>query len=171
MRLATLTLGLLSFSALTLGSSPEDALKDLPQVRFPEPQRVVSGAIAETHLQAIKAAGIQHVVSLRPAQENPGFDEPRAVAAHGLEFHAIPIQGPQSLTRENARALDAVLEQIGDEPALLHCSSGNRVGALIALREAWVHGKSSDEAIATGKRWGLTTLEGAVTDALSQSER
>lgn len=169
MRFAVLTLGL-AFAALALASTPEEALKDLPQVRFPAPHRVVSGTINETHLQALKAAGIRHVVSLRPAEENPNFDEPSAVAAQGLQFYAIPIKGPQSLTRENAQALDDLLEQIGDAPALLHCSSGNRVGALITLREAWILGKSTEEAIATGKRWGLLALEGTVRDMLSRPE-
>jgi uncharacterized protein (TIGR01244 family) len=167
-RIATLTLGL-AFAVLTLASTLEAKLKELPQVRFPEPQKVVSGALDATHLEAVKAAGIQHVVTLRPAEENPDFDEPSAVAALGLEFHAIPIKGPQSLTRENAQALHKILDEIGDEPALLHCSSGNRVGALIALREAWINGKSPDEAIAIGKRWGLAGLEKAVGTALSTS--
>ena len=131
---------------------------------------MVSGTINDAHLDVIKAAGIRHVVSLRPAEENPSFDEPSAVAAHGLVFHAIPIKGPQSLTRDNAQALDDVLRQIGDEPALLHCSSGNRVGALIALREAWIKGQPAEEAIATGKRWGLAALEGAVRNTLNSSK-
>lgn len=169
MRFAAFTLGLV-LCATTFASTPEKKLKELPQVRFPEQHRVVSGAIDETHLEAIKAAGIQHVVSLRPAEENPSFDEPRAVAAHGLTFHAIPIKGPQSLTRDNAQALDEVLRQIGDESALLHCSSGNRVGALIALREAWINGQPTEEAIAIGKHWGLTALESAVRNTLNSSK-
>ena len=163
------TLGL-AFWLTTFASTPQDTLKDLPQVRFPEQHRVVSGAINEEHLNAIKAAGIQHVVSLRPQEENPSFDEPSAVAKRGLEFHAIPIKGPQSLTRENAKALDDALKAIGDESALLHCSSGNRVGAVMALREAWFNGKSKEEAIEIGKHWGLTALEPAVRDVLSRSE-
>ena len=169
MHFLVLPLGL-ALAAGALASTPEETLKDLPQVRFPEPHRVVSGTINEIHLEAIKAAGIQHVVSLRPAEENPGFNESRMVVASGIEFYAIPIKGRESLTRENAQALDVVLKQIGDEPVLLHCSSGNRVGALIALREAWINGKSPDEAIAIGKRWGLAALEGAVRDRLNDKE-
>lgn len=168
-RFAVLTLSL-AFAAFATASTPEEILKALPQVRFPEAHRVVSGAIDEAHMQAIKASGIQHVVSLRPAEENPNFDEPSAAAAQGLEFHAIPIKGPQSLTRENAQTLDDVLAEIGEESALLHCSSGNRVGALIALREAWIKGRPTEEAIETGKRWGLAALENAVRTTLSSSE-
>lgn len=135
------------------------ALRDLPQVRFPASNRVVSGAIAESHLAALRSAGVRHVVNLRPAEENPNFDEAEAVEAFGLEYHAVPIEGVRSLTIENARALDRILKRIGDEPALLHCSSGNRVGALVALREAWIEGVPAEQAIDTGKAWGLTRLE------------
>ena len=50
---------------------------------------------------------------------------------------------------------------------LVHCASGNRVGALIALQ----HGLESgdvDAAIAEGKRWGLTRLEPVVRNALTK---
>jgi uncharacterized protein (TIGR01244 family) len=168
MRFALLTTGL-AFAALSLAATLESALKELPQVRFPESRRVVSGTIDEMHIQALKDAGIKHVVSLRRAEENPQFDEAKAVAAHGLKFHALPIKGPQSLTLDNAQTLDHILNEVGHEPALLHCSSGNRVGALIALREGWIKGKSVEDAIETGKRWGLGGLESAVREALSSS--
>ena len=168
MRFAAFTLGLI-VSLITFASTLQETLKDLPQVRFPEAHTVVSGAIDEAHLEAVKAAGIDHVVNLRPAEENPSFDERSAAEALGLKYHAIPIKGAQSLTRENAEALDQILDQIGDAPVLLHCSSGNRVGALIALREAWINGKPNEDAIAIGKRWGLAALEPAVREKLSPS--
>lgn len=145
-------------------------LRDLPQVRFPAPNRVVSGALDASHLDAVQRAGIRHVVSLRPAEENPKFDEAQAVGRLGLEYHELPIEGAQSLTKENAEAFDRILKEIGDESALLHCSSGNRVGALIAIREAWIRGESPEQAIAKGKRWGLTQLEGAVRAVLEEGQ-
>ncbi len=144
------------------GDMNEQLLGELPQARFPGSNRVVTGAIDASHLNAVKRAGIRHVLNLRPAEENPKFDEAQAVRQLGLEYHALPIKGAQSLTMENAHALDRILKDIGEEPALLHCSSGNRVGALIAVREAWIRGEPAEQAIATGKKWGLTQLEGPV---------
>ncbi len=170
LRLSLLLLAAIFGVAAHAAELDVQALRDFPEVRFPAPNRVVSGAISEAQLSALRSAGIRHVVNLRPIEENPNFDEARAAKALGLEYHAIPIEGAQSLTMENARALDRTLKEIGDEPALLHCSSGNRVGALIALREAWIVGVPVEQAIATGKKWGLTRLEQPVR-ALLDSEK
>ena len=144
----------------------EASLSELPQVRYPQEYRVVSGALEAADVRRLREAGIRHVINLRPTEENPQFDEAREVLEQGLVYHYIPIRGGQSLTSENARELDRLLEQIGNEPTLIHCSSGNRVGALIAVREAWIKGRSADAAIAEGKNWGLTKLESTVRDLL-----
>lgn len=161
------SIALLAFAVASRAADTE-ALADLPQVRFPEAHRVVSGAIDGAHVEQLREAGIRHVINLRPAAENPQFDEAGVVEEHGLSYHYLPIEGAQSLTPENAIALDRMLTAIGDEPALIHCSSGNRVGALIALREAWVRGRDPEEAIEEGKRWGLTRLEDDVRSALER---
>jgi len=44
-------------------------------------------------------------------------------------------------------------------PIVVHCASSNRVGAMAALRAAWLQGQSADQAIETGKAWGLKSLE------------
>ncbi|MFO7306176.1 MAG: sulfur transferase domain-containing protein [Gammaproteobacteria bacterium] len=148
----------------------DDVLADLsdslPQGRMPAPNRVVSGGIDSTHMELLRRAGVEHIVSLRPAEETPGFDEAHAAAQHGLVYHSIPIRGAESLTVDNVRKLDRILHEIGDASALLHCSSGNRVGALIALREAWLYGRPVEHAIAVGREWGLTKLEPTVRELL-----
>jgi uncharacterized protein (TIGR01244 family) len=143
-------------------------LADLPHVRFPEAHRVVSGAIDPANVEQLREAGIRHVINLRPIAENPQFDEAGVVEAHGLRYHYLPIEGARSLTRDNVLVFDRILSEVGNEPALIHCSTGNRVGALIALREAWVRGREPQEAIEEGKRWGLTRLEDNVRAALER---
>jgi hypothetical protein len=49
---------------------------------------VVSGAIDASHVATPRRAGIRHVVNLRPAEENPEFDEASVVAEQGLEYHS-----------------------------------------------------------------------------------
>jgi len=167
--------GLLLFGLnLQVGATAENAdvppapLGDLPNVRYPEAHRIVSGAIDAAAVAKLRAAGVRHVINLRTPAESPGFDESRAVTEQGLAYHALPIAGRESLTMENARRLDDLLKQIGAESVLIHCASGNRVGALVAVREAWIKGRSPDEAIAEGKRWGLTKLEDTVRAVLSE---
>jgi protein tyrosine phosphatase (PTP) superfamily phosphohydrolase (DUF442 family) len=62
--------------------------------------------------------------------------------------------------------LDDVLQEI-DGPVLLHCGSGNRVGAVLALRHS-LSGASEEEAIAFGNDAGLTKLEDVVRERLSE---
>lgn len=147
-------------------AQPPELSAEPPNARHPAPNRIASGAVDRGDLERLRAAGVEHVVNLRTPEEQGSFDEAKAAASAGLTYHQIPIKGAQSLTRENAQKLDAVLAQIGDDKAIVHCASGNRVGALIAVREAWLKGRSSDEALAEGRRWGLTSLEPAVKKLL-----
>ena len=146
-------------------------LAELPDLRQPRDNRFVSGAIDAADVGRIRAAGVKHLINLRTAEESQGFDEARIATGLGLDYLAIPIVGAQSLTKENAQKLNQLLEQAGDELTLIHCASGNRVGALIAVREAWIKGRSTEAAIAEGKRWGLTSLEEAVRSTLQNASQ
>jgi uncharacterized protein (TIGR01244 family) len=158
---------LLELTSIQAMGADDAVAVELPNLRRPQENRISSGTIDAADLGRLRAAGIKHVINLRTAEESHDFDEERIAAGLGIDYHSIPIAGPQSLTRENARKLDELLDQVGDEPTLVHCGSGNRVGALIAVREAWINGKPAEEAIAAGKRWGLTSLEGAVRSVLA----
>ena len=168
----SMLLNLLLLLVLIPAFAADDAvLGDLPNLRHPQQNRIVAGAIDAADLGRLRAAGIKHVISLRTAEEVQGFDEAGIAGGLGIDYHSIPIKGALSLTKENAAALDALLEQIGDEPTLVHCGSGNRVGGLIAVREALINGQSTEAAIAEGKRWGLTSLEDAVRTALDEASK
>ena len=65
---------------------------------------------------------------------------------------------------ENAERLDSLIEQY-DGPVLVHCGSGNRVGALLALRES-LNGASDEEALEYGREGGMTRLEDVVKERL-----
>jgi hypothetical protein len=45
---------------------------------------------------------------------------------------------------------------------VIACASGNRVGALLALREFWLEDAEPEAALALGKAAGLTRLEPSV---------
>jgi hypothetical protein len=51
----------------------------------------------------------------------------------------------------------------------VHCASGNRVGAMMALREAWLRGATSEHALEVGRTWGMKGLEPDV-NALLQTK-
>ncbi|MDG6347622.1 protein tyrosine phosphatase family protein [Luteimonas sp. 8-5] len=127
-----------------------------------------SGRISQGDIAKLEAAGIRHVIDLAQDGETPEFDEAAAMQAAGIGYDNLPISGPDALTRANVEAFDRLLAG-AQAPVLVHCASGNRVGAMAALRAAWIEGVPVEEAIATGRAWGLRSLEAAVRERLAAS--
>jgi uncharacterized protein (TIGR01244 family) len=77
--------------------------------------------------------GVTTVVNLRTASEEEYMkEEASAVEALGMRYHHIPVDGAGALNLANAEKLAAVLRD-AKGPVWVHCSTGNRSGALIAL--------------------------------------
>lgn len=129
----------------------------------------VTGRIAASDIEPLRDAGIRRVVDLTPDEETPDFDEASAVGAAGLDYANLPLRGAGDLTRDNVVAFDALMRD-ATQPALVHCASGNRVGAMAALRAVWIEGKSVEDALAIGKAWGLTGLEGEVRRRIASGD-
>src|SRR5690606_6890957 len=148
---------------------PSDGTPHTPALsRFanPTPKIHTGGRITAEDLPALRAAGITHIIDLTPDAETPDFDEATAVRAAGLSYDNLPIAGSADLHRGSVDAFDQLLRGI-QGPALVHCASGNRVGALAALRAAWLQDADEEAAIAEGHRWGLRSLEGEVRARLA----
>jgi uncharacterized protein (TIGR01244 family) len=109
--------------------------------------------------------GVRTVIDLRTDEEDRGFDEATEVERRGMRYVRLPIGGADDLTAENATALKKTLDQSGDG-VLLHCASGNRVGALLALMAAQHESATPAEALDFGRRAGLKSLEPAVAEKL-----
>lgn len=135
---------------------------DLPNAREPEPDLLTGGQPSRACLEAARAAGYRTVVNLRPAGEFKDFDESRVARELGFDYVTIPIAEASDLDGEAVTALDAVLADPQRRPALIHCGSGNRVGALFAVHAHRKRGLGVDEALACGERAGLTKLREAV---------
>ena len=147
--------------ALSSCATRMPAMADLPPLqRLAEPERgtFASGRLAAGDMDAIQRSGIREVIDLSLDEETPGFDEAAAVRSRGMAYRNLPIGGAGDLTLDKVMAFDALLRSAG--PSLLvHCASSNRVGAMAALRAAWVQGASAEQSIAIGKSWGLHGLE------------
>lgn len=109
--------------------------------------------------------GYAAVVDLRTEGESRGLDERAVVEDLGMDYVTLPI-ARDGISFENARALDRLISGY-DEPVLIHCGSGNRVGALLALRSS-LEGADDEAAIEAGRAGGLTGLEGRVQEVLSE---
>ncbi|MGH8110890.1 MAG: beta-lactamase hydrolase domain-containing protein [Rhodanobacteraceae bacterium] len=139
----------------TRAANPVVDVEGLPNLKHPAPDCIVGGQPTPDQLAGAARAGVRRVINLRGASEDAGYDEAACAAELGLEYHAVPITGPQDLTLEKARELDALLTAANGPTTLIHCASGARVGALMALRAGWLQGQATDAAIASGRRWGL----------------
>lgn len=114
----------------------------------------------------LKEKGYTTVIDLRGLPEDRGFDEKAVVDANGLAYLQLPIAGAAGLTVENANALHALLKDNAGE-LFVHCASGNRVGALIAMGAFMNDNLSVDDALALGKAAGLTGFENDIKAMLT----
>lgn len=133
----------------------------LPQLAEPARGVFTSGRLTDVDVASIERSGIREVIDLTLDSETPDFDEATAARSRGLVYRNLPISGANGLSLENVLAFDAMLRS-AKRPVLVHCASSNRVGAIAALKAAWVDGATPEQAMALGKSWGLKGLEAEV---------
>ena len=139
--------------------------------RAPESDVLATGQPTAEQFEIMAEQGIKHVINLRTLGEDAGFDEKTIVESLGMSYHSIPVSvGEGGINPENSQALQSLLEEFGDEGAVVHCATGNRVGALISL-SVFEDGGSLDDSIAEGARWGMTSerLQSVVRDTLLEN--
>jgi len=123
-----------------------------------------TGQPDEAALQVFADSGYVAVIDLRTDKEKRGIEEAAVVEGFGMQYVNVPIAGVKGVNFESARALQQVLADF-DEPVLVHCGSGNRVGALLALGQV-LDGADHESAIEHGKTAGMTVLEKRVREVL-----
>ncbi|MEP6883567.1 MAG: sulfur transferase domain-containing protein [Gammaproteobacteria bacterium] len=127
-----------------------------------------SGQPSETEFRELVAGHFQRIIDLRPPAEDRGFDEAAEAVARSLNYFNLPIAGEADFTPANLAKFDQLLSDRSAPRTLVHCASGNRVGALFALRGAWLKGANLEDAIALGRLAGLRGMEGAVRTAIAK---
>ncbi len=145
------------------------ALAALPNLATPAPNIAAAGRLQAKDIPVIAKAGVRHVIDLTVDSETPDFDEAVVVRSAGMRYENLPIRGAEDLTPDNVARFDRLITEVGTVPTLVHCSSSNRVGAMAALRAAWIQGQSVEAALEQGRRWGLKGLEPVVRERLSAS--
>lgn len=140
---------------------------EVPNVRQPAPNLITGGHPTRSDLEALKDAGITTLINLQGLEES-SLDEAAIADELGLRYIALPVTSRNDLTFENAEKLDAALK-LAEGPTFLHCASGNRVGALMALRAFHVQKMSPSEAMKVGAEAGLTSLTSTVDELISNA--
>lgn len=114
------------------------------QVKKINEQLTVAGQVTPEQLQQAAAEGYKSVLNLRSPDEQ-GFvqDEQQQVEAAGLQYVNIPVK-PNEMTDE---LTTQVLEQIDNllKPALIHCASSMRAGAMAFMNVATRQGMTPEE--------------------------
>ena len=132
----------------------------------PQPGLHTGGQPLQEDLARLQTEGVRTVIDLRGTQEERGYDEAVEARRLGMTYIALPISGKDDVTPANAKALGELLRaQDGD--VLLHCASGNRVGALLAM-DAVARGVPREEALELGRKAGLKSLEPVVVEQLGK---
>ncbi|MBB1060176.1 beta-lactamase hydrolase domain-containing protein [Marilutibacter spongiae] len=139
-------------------SPPADpSATGIPHLRLARSGLLAAGQPAPEDWDRLRAMGVTRVVNLRTDTEMAGRDEAAEVAAAGMAYDAIPVEGGAGIDAANAERLRVLLA--GSEgTVLVHCASGNRVGGLVALAAA-LDGMPAGEAVELGRRAGLGMAE------------
>jgi uncharacterized protein (TIGR01244 family) len=140
----------------------------IPNFKRPIIDIAIGGQPSLEQLARVKDDGFKSVLNLRPSTENAGFDEHAEVTRLGMKYLHLPVATAKDLTRAAADNLGQILNDKTNLPILVHCGSGNRVGALFALRAAWIDGASPDDAVNIGQQYGLTKMEADVRQILAE---
>jgi len=150
-----------------------DATLLLPirNARIPMDGVLSGGQPTREQIEAAAHAGYRTVINMRGEKE-PGFEwESQMVEELGMKYELLPVTGKDGLSREDIERFDSVLTAaLKEGPVLLHCASGNRIGAVLALRAVWVEEMDPEEALTYGRSSGMTRAEGVARELLGVAE-
>src|SRR3954469_4430743 len=119
------------------------------------------GATKAEAVPELKKMGFASIINLRVASE-PGanVDEEAADAeTAGIKFFHIPFNTPAPDPKEREQAADEYLKTLttpGNEPAYIHCASGNRAAAMWMIKRIAIDRWDSERAGTEAASLGLT---------------
>jgi uncharacterized protein (TIGR01244 family) len=115
----------------------------------------MGGQPTEADLEALSARGVRRVINLRKDGEFQDYDERSRAEALGLEYVTLQFSTPEELTDSVLARSRELLKQSSERGTLLHCGSGNRVGALWLAHRTLDDGLAWDAALREAQAVGL----------------
>ncbi len=126
--------------------------------RIQDPQIAGGGQPDPQHLADLKQQGVRSVINLRAPEEPVEFDEAQSCADLGLSYQYLPVAGGDAIDADTVKTFCRLLADATNEGTVyVHCATGNRAGALLAL-DRICSGSDVEDAIAFGKQYGLDSL-------------
>ncbi len=117
-----------------------------------------AGQPEEEHFERLAEAGYKMIIDLRTLEEDRGLDEQEVVESAGMEYVNIPV-GHEDVENETFERFRELMKDPERRPVLVHCSSANRVGALLIPYFVLDEGKNTDEAVKMASEVGLKSDE------------
>ena len=145
-----------------------------PLINLPNRQVPFDGVLTggQPTLDQIKQAaetGFKAVINLRTDNELPDPNQELTwVEGCGMKYFHIPISVTAGFTPQNAKVFAEVLSKHENYPLIVHCKSGERVGAMFALKVFHIDEKDIEEALLIGERAGLIKLAPTVRKILER---
>jgi uncharacterized protein (TIGR01244 family) len=117
-----------------------------------------AGAVTPEAVAGIKKMGFASLINLRLASEQ-GVDieaEAAAAKAAGIHFIHLPFNG-SSPDPAAADQFLKIIAQPGNQPAFIHCASGNRAAAMWMIKRILIDKWDADRASEEATQLGLTS--------------
>ena len=107
-----------------------------------------AGAVSPSAVAGIKKMGFASIINLRLDTEKGADIEAEAAAAKaaGINFVHLPLDGAKPDPAVADRFLKVITEP-GNQPAMIHCASGNRAAAMWLIKRVLIDKWDNDRAL------------------------
>ena len=133
-----------------------------------------AGAVTPSAVSEIKKMGFVSIINLRqPTEQGADIDgETAAAKTAGIKFYNIPFNNAAPDTAVVDKFLQTI-NQAGNQPAFIHCASGNRAAAMWFVKRVLVDKWDLDKAGAEAAGLGLSnaTLKNFMLDYIKSHSK
>jgi len=151
--LATVTIGVsVAVAQSQVKKSTIEGITNFAQV---ETTVACAGAVTPSAVAGIKKMGFASIINLRLDTEK-GADidaEAAAAKAAGINFVHLPMNGNAPDPAVADRFLKVIAES-GNQPAFIHCASGNRAAAMWLIKRVLIDKWDNDRALEEASQLG-----------------
>ena len=114
-----------------------------------------AGAVTPSAVAGIKKMGFASIINLRLDTEKGADIEAEAAAAKtaGINFVHLPLNGSMPDPAVADRFLKVITEP-GNQPAFIHCASGNRAAAMWLIKRVLIDKWDNDRALEEASQLG-----------------
>jgi uncharacterized protein (TIGR01244 family) len=158
MKQLRLILPIVAIGASIAAAQGQVKKSDVPGItNFAQVETTVAcaGAVTPESVAAIKKMGFASIINLRLATEKGANIEAEEAAAKaaGINFVHLPLSGSAPDPAVADQFLK-IVTQPGNQPAFIHCASGNRAAAMWLIKRALIDKWDNDRALEEASQLG-----------------